>query len=99
MSYLLLSICSAWLLVFISLGDMMRVTVPSGEIMNVVRNVHMYLRPYMDFSPYTPNSFTSLWSVSAISGNGKEFFAMNFLWESSLSTLTPITWYPASISA
>lgn len=69
----------------------MRVTSPEGEIMNVVRNVPIYLRPYIDFSPHTPNSVTSLWSVSVINGKGREFLAMNFLCESALSTLTPIT--------
>ena len=59
--------------------------------MNVVRNVPMYLRPHMLFSPHTPICSTSVLSVSAISVKGSSFLAMNFWCEAALSTLTPTT--------
>ena len=47
-------ICAAWSLVFTSFGVMIRSTIPSSLMMKVVRNVPIYLRPYMLFSPHTP---------------------------------------------
>ena len=39
--------------------------VPSSPMMNVVRCVPMYVRPYIFFSPHTPNCSTRAFSVSA----------------------------------
>ena len=44
----------------------MRSITPSSLMMKVVRKVPIYLRPYMLFSPHTPNCSTSFLSVSAI---------------------------------
>ena len=85
------NICSACSFTLISLGCIIRVITPSSLMTNVVRNVPKYLRPYMLFSPQTPNSSTNLCSVSAMSGNGKSFFSMNFLCDFSSFMLTPTT--------
>ena len=60
-------------------------------MMNVVRSMPMYFRPYIDFSFQTPYASAILWSSSGTSSNGRLNFSINFAWDFSESGLTPRT--------
>ena len=64
--------------ILISYIGMITEELQAAEGMNVVRKVPKYLRPYMLFSPHTPNCSTSFLSVSAIRWKGSSCLAMNF---------------------
>ena len=63
-------------------------------MINVVRSIPRYFLPYMLFSFQTPYFFTSSFFSSLASGNGSPNLSANFLWEETLSALTPTTTAP-----
>ena len=82
-------ICSAWILVLISLGVNIFSITPSSLTRYVVRSVPIVLRPQATFSPQQPNSCNKVISVSAISGNSRPLDSANFFCSACLSLLTP----------
>ena len=53
-------------------------TLPSASITKVERSTPMYVLPAYVFSPQTPYSSATPWSVSASSANGSSYFSLNF---------------------
>src|SRR5207302_7361957 len=70
-------------------------TFPSASITKVERLTPLYFFPRYDFSPQTPYSSATEWSVSASSVNGSSYLLLNFTWEPSSSGETPSTTAPA----
>jgi len=74
--------------------EMMLLILPCGPMMNVVRSIPMYFRPYMLFSLSTPNCLAIALSGSESNEKGNWFVSLNFLWAEGLSAEMPNTSAP-----